>query len=242
MQLLKFKSLNIDLSECEYEKTAKFLSKYLKEQIRPILLLPWYFISENGTVYRISKLRGLQLIAPLYGNRRCPTLAFKDFHECKPVRIDRIVAYTFLGNPPDSEQEVIHTDGNIQNCALRNLKWGDKLDLFRSMREKRSKLDETKVRTILALFSTTPVEKIARIFKIGVSTVNAIKNNEIWVEIPRPVILHKVSNTQKILELSKRGKNSREIQKELGLKIEFVYQMRSRLRRKRLLEATSHGG
>ncbi len=243
MQLIKFASLNIDLEKCEYEKTARFLSKQLKEQVRPILFLQWYFISENAKIYRISKLRGLQLIAPLYGKRRCPTLAFKDFSVCRPVRIDRIVAYTFLENPPELKQEVIHIDGEIQNCASRNLKWGDKQDFYRSMREKRSKLDETRVRNIVKLLSDSiPVYRIARIFKVRESTINAIQKGKIWVEVPRPKIMFKVSNTQKILELSKQGKNSKEIQKELGLKIEFIYQMRSRLRRRRLLEATSHGG
>lgn len=113
------------------------------------------------------------------------------------MRIHRLLALTFIDNrEPKTKIEVNHIDGNKLNNSLDNLEWvspGENLKhAFRiglkcHVGEKHpcSKLTTAQVRQIREMADSGKVhqKQIAKIFKIGQSTVSAIKCRLLWPHV-----------------------------------------------------------
>ncbi len=116
-------------------------------------------------------------------------------YQCRPkqFRVHRLVALTFLGQPPTPQHEVRHLDGNPSNNALTNIAWGtrkqngeDKVRHGRSLRGRRNrsaKLTKEKVESIRAdLANGLKQQTIAAKHGMAQSSISNIANSKTWKE------------------------------------------------------------
>ena len=80
-----------------------------------------YLVSECGHVYSTIKKRWIKLSPNKHGylnlGVKNPTTPRNG------ASIHRVVAFTWLGNPPEGKPEVNHKDGNKSNNSADNLEW-----------------------------------------------------------------------------------------------------------------------
>lgn len=85
-----------------------------------------YEACRTGYVRRINGKRGI-LQPKVRDNRLYISLKLKrNDDKFSTIKIDEIIAKTFLGPPPAINSEVIHIDGNALNSHGNNLRWGTK--------------------------------------------------------------------------------------------------------------------
>jgi len=94
----------------------------MAEEIRPYPRMPIYEVSNLGRVRRVG---GKWLSLQIRKDRRPQYYAVTLHYNGKKTRIEvqRLVALTFLGEPPTTRHEVAHWDGNGLNNAVTNLRW-----------------------------------------------------------------------------------------------------------------------
>lgn len=105
--------------------------------------------------------------------------------------VHRLVITAFLGMPPIG-MECCHRDGNKNNNAISNLRWGTRQDNMtdrdkhgataRGRRNPRTKLDEDSVREIRELIAEgrLSLSEIGRRYGVGCTAIRGIRNGEIW--------------------------------------------------------------
>lgn len=107
------------------------------------------------------------------------------------VRVNRLVAQTFLGDPPFEGALVAHNDGNKANNVVTNLRWASALenqaDRVRhgthlcGSAMKHAKLKECDIPTIrMRAKSGENYAEIAADFGVSVSTISLIRRGTIW--------------------------------------------------------------
>ena len=108
--------------------------------------------------------------------------------------IHRLVALTFIGEPPSKQHQVAHNDGNPKNNHYSNLRWAtaaeNSADKLRHGTARRgedvgiSKFTERTVLQIRALGSKgIPQALIAEIFSTSQSHVGRILRRELWSHV-----------------------------------------------------------
>lgn len=106
----------------------------------------------------------------------------------------RLVAFAFLGHPPDGADRVNHKDGDGRNNAVSNLEWTDHQGNCKhaydiGLRKASpplgedngfSKLTEESVRLIRSLHGSIPVTDIASKFNVTRSAVHRVISGKTW--------------------------------------------------------------
>ena len=101
-------------------------------QIRQCRRNPRYAVSDRGGAYRIKRDGTLRRLRPWIDGRGCPcvTLGRGPGRKPVPVKVARLVAEAFLGDPPPGRPLVLHYDDDRRNNCVDNLRWGDHSDNF----------------------------------------------------------------------------------------------------------------
>lgn len=81
-----------------------------------------YLIYEDGKVFCLIKNKFLKMNVTCYGYGE---YWLKINNTYKRYKTHRLVAYSFLGNPPKNKEIVNHKDGNKLNNHYSNLEWCD---------------------------------------------------------------------------------------------------------------------
>lgn len=150
---------------------------------------PGYFVSQGGRVW--SNKGSYPVVLQPYTNPHgyC-MVGLSDGWKKKTMYVHEVVALAFLGpRPPKSV--IRHLDGNPQNNALKNLRYGTVAEnsadtkehgtLMRGSRHVHARVDETDVRWIraYAAMGFTHVQ-LSRVFQISPSTCSAIVKRRTW--------------------------------------------------------------
>ena len=87
-------------------------------EVRPIPGFPGYFATEDGRIISIARWPIILKSWRTTGGYQ--TVGLRG----RKVKIHRLIAITFLGEPPVGQNVVRHLDDNNQNNHISNLKWG----------------------------------------------------------------------------------------------------------------------
>lgn len=89
-------------------------------QWRPLEAFPSYEISEEGSLYNARTHREMRPSMNQMGHAKITLL--KDRIPCTRA-VAPLVAETFLPDPPEYFNTIIHLDGDYMNCHASNLMW-----------------------------------------------------------------------------------------------------------------------
>ena len=109
--------------------TLKIETRPVAEKWKPIPKFPNYEASNLGRIRRAidcrTMLKGEFLKTPidLHGYLKV-SLSHKG--KVRHAQVHRIIAETWLGNPPTENHEVAHNNGIRTDCRLENLRWATK--------------------------------------------------------------------------------------------------------------------
>jgi len=120
----------------------------------------------------------------------------------KRMAVHRLVALTFIGEPPSDAHEVAHNDGNPFNNHISNIRWAthkencaDKIAHGTNQageKNPRSKLTDIDVANIWKLYRNGATQtSIAKTFAVDRTTIGAIVNCRNW----KTSVIAVVSNT-----------------------------------------------
>ena len=147
---------------------------------------PGYFINQLGN---IKNAKGHVMHAKKTNNSTTGYYATKLFVNGKPKypSIHRLLAMTFLGDPPTDKHVVNHIDGNGLNNTLSNLEWvtvrenvrhAVRIGLSKGIRgsaNRSSKLTEEQTIQVIEMYRQgIRLKEISAIYKIAESTVSRI--------------------------------------------------------------------
>lgn len=65
----------------------------------------------------------MERLLSTFPNGGYPTVRIYKHNRCKTIQVHRLVALTFLGEPPDPSMEVCHQNGVRSDPSLPNLRW-----------------------------------------------------------------------------------------------------------------------
>ena len=111
-------------------------------QVKPYPYDAKYLVSECGKIYTLHYKKWLNPHVTRYGYANC--LILNPRTGKKNIAVHRVVAYTYLGEPPSDKHEINHKDGIKLNNHVSNLEWcsrqenvkhGFDTNLFDSKRE-----------------------------------------------------------------------------------------------------------
>jgi hypothetical protein len=83
---------------------------------------PWAEVSTEGEV----RVNG-ELVCPAFTDGYAIVL-LRVCGQLRQFRVNRLVAFVFLGEPPEGKPMAIHGDGNPSNNRLENIRWGSAAD------------------------------------------------------------------------------------------------------------------
>ncbi len=170
------------------------------EQWRPIP--KWeglYQVSDHGRVRSLPRVRkdragkvrrwpGKQLALVRDGNGYL-RVNLSDLGRREARCVHGLVAEAFIGSRPES-MEVCHNDGNRDNNALSNLRYGTALENQRDRRAHgtdptgsrngRSKLTDLDVERIRTLSGKRPIRNLASEFGVSESQIRRVQRGEFW--------------------------------------------------------------
>lgn len=182
---------------------AEFTTEEINNEI-------WKPVVGYEGLYEVSNLGRIKRLAGTYGARQdrflCLTTLDKHGYpqvglskQCRTQthRIHRVVAYAFLGDPPEGRDVVNHIDHNRTNNRLTNLEWCSALENtkhmlaagrhIRGMRQKDAKLIDDDIPIIRYLLDRGFVlVDIARCFSVSITTIHRIKQGRLWKHVPQP--------------------------------------------------------
>src|ERR1044072_7187157 len=99
---------------------------YTSEIWKTIPFAPSYAVSSFGRVRRIAGGQGARaglLLKPIQTDRYPAVNLYTRGVGAEHCHIHRVVAITFLGEPPTNRHQVAHWDGDPHNNRLENLRW-----------------------------------------------------------------------------------------------------------------------
>ena len=162
---------------------------------KPVPSWPDYEVSADGQVRRCTMAPRLNAKAGQLKRARLShgylRLTLYRDRRAKTFQVHRLVALAFLGSPPTSDALVLHADGNRQNNAVSNLRWGDGFQNYadsvrhgtaaRGTRQGHARLTLDQVREILKRLAAGERQSdIAAHFGVHKGTVCQIKRGKNW--------------------------------------------------------------
>jgi len=158
-----------------------------------------YQISNYGRIRAIHKITGKEkLLKGSHSKRGHHRLNIKmESGKGAGVYVHRIVAESFISQPSEAHEYVIHLDHDKKNNKYTNLRWSTQEEvnqhaknspLYNQAREKQRehyKLNEAKVKMIKRMLKRKKVKMkiIAKQFGISHTQLNRIKNGENWADV-----------------------------------------------------------
>lgn len=173
-----------------------------KTEARPVPGFPGYFVTEDGRVYSNVQTRGtwLKRLEPRPDGDGYLYVEVSGFPRRKNVRVHRMVALAFLGDPPPDKPEVRHLDGEPGHNHRRNLAWGTHAQNMadraahgrnpkgtRNGRAKVGPVDVAEIRLLLALGIGSIV--LARTYELTAATIYDIKRGKLWPDVHPAVMV-----------------------------------------------------
>lgn len=168
------------------------------EEWRPVPGWPEYEVSESGAVRRLAAGHGAtagRILKP-WRNKQTGYLQVSLWRGNQDYRttVHRLVAVTFLGNPPSPKHVVAHNDGSRDNNHWANLRWATQRDNIadtvthgthnRGSRNGQAKIDEVCAAAIRRMVAMrVPREVAAEGFGLRRQTVDDIVNHRRWGHI-----------------------------------------------------------
>jgi hypothetical protein len=153
-----------------------------------------YKITEDGRVW--SDFRGGRWIKPYRNNKGywCVSL-YDGGNKSKVMTVHRLVALTFLGEPPSGKNNVCHKDGDQQNNNVSNLYWGTikenvadavKHGIYKCEKNGNSTLNNEQVAALKICWELVPrgkKEMFANMFSVHPSTIKRAVCGKTWKAI-----------------------------------------------------------
>ena len=140
-----------------------------------------YYVSNFGRIKSIRK----NIIIKQCFNKDYLVIGLTNNYGRSTVRVHRIVAICFLGNPINKQMEVNHKDGIKTNNSVGNLEWkthkDNSIHMFLSGNRK-MKVTPDIVRQIRIMYNHKNLlqTEIAKNLKLSVSCVNEIITGKKW--------------------------------------------------------------
>jgi hypothetical protein len=97
-------------------------------EVRPVPFAPGYFVSDDGRVF--SEKCGSRRELKTGTSEGYPSVNLRIDGKTVPMKVHRIVARTFLGEP-GADMDVRHLDGSRDNNYVSNLVWGTRSENMR---------------------------------------------------------------------------------------------------------------
>lgn len=150
-----------------------------------------YTISNLGIVRSLLTNKIMKQHITKFGYARI-NLRYAHSRKFKGFLVHRLVAMNFIPNP-NNYKEINHKDCNRLNNSVDNLEWCDRFYNIKysfnkgkasnkGIRNPNSKLNSDDVLAIRALIKTNKFyyTKIAELFNVSDSTIQAIAKNKVW--------------------------------------------------------------
>lgn len=156
---------------------------------------PKYYISDNGEIYGPGKNKKGALIKPFLNKRGYQRVVLFNGSKKQIFTLSRLVLEAFVGPAPSDKHHAAHSDGNIKNNALSNLRWASPVENERDKRkhgthglgERNSfaKLTEQDVIQIRKLFkkknqTSSNAQELADRFGVDKTNIFAIVRYKSW--------------------------------------------------------------
>lgn len=168
-------------------------------EVMPYMGVEGWYVTENGDVISIVKGQwGLDIDKPKVLKPTMNSSGYKRISTRNGEhKVHRIVALTFLGQPPDG-YECRHLDGDRTNNHISNLAWGTRSDnqqdsighgthvKFKNSGEGNGRAiltttDVIEIRQKLASGSTT--KRLGIEYGVSRATIDAIKHRKLWKDV-----------------------------------------------------------
>lgn len=165
-------------------------------ELRAVPGFPGYMASETGYVYSLSRFHGgLRRMKPFANDDGYLQIELFVEGKRKYMRVHRLVALAFLGEPPADKPETRHLDGNQKHNHYTNLAFGTRLQNMedrarhgrnpKGTKNGRAKVDETDVGEIRRfLLDGISASALARSFHLEKTTVLDIGRGKLWPDVP----------------------------------------------------------
>lgn len=157
-----------------------------------------YQVSNRGRIRRATfsqnrKSKPGDIIKPAISNQGYYTVALWENGVSKRYQVHRLVAYAFLGYPPQKSYEVAHNDGDRKNPSASNLRWATRSENHSDKhihgtnqngeRNNNSKLTVEQVMDILSYPPGYNKSEIARKHGIKPITASRIIRRMLWKHV-----------------------------------------------------------
>jgi hypothetical protein len=158
-------------------------------RIEPIPFAPGYHVSTDGRVFCARGASMVELAQNAHKDTRYPRVRLTVGGRGRNVRVHRIMAAVFMGEPPSPRHEVRHLNDTKTDNRLDNLAWGtpseNLRDAFRNGRrdpgKSRSGMSEPLVRALRLVASTgMSLRRTARLCGVPESTTHDVVKGRTW--------------------------------------------------------------
>jgi len=147
-----------------------------------------YEVSDHGNV-RTVKTGLLKKPTASKKDGRLSILLWQD-NTCKLMKVHRLVAFAFLGDPPP-KHECCHNDGNPQHNHISNLRWdtvaanqADRVKHGTSNRGEQCGTSKLTTAQVLAIRADNRLQReIALDYGVRENTISRIKSGKRWSHI-----------------------------------------------------------
>ncbi len=157
-------------------------------RLKPFPRNPAYLVCDDGRVLRKDRTGWLAPHLSKLGNY--PSVSLCADGKMRTWTIHRLIALTFLGNPPSPEHEVAHQDGKSINSNIDNIRWKTRVEnqadriahgtSNRGERHGMAKLTNSQVSDIknrLRSYQWGDGVRLANEFGVAPSRISMIKNS-----------------------------------------------------------------
>lgn len=157
--------------------------------LNPIPNCPDYFITEDGEVYKVKKVK-IRIASNGYWMAHMVDSAGKKVYKT----IHRILANIFIPNP-DNKPQVSHIDGDRSNFKLNNLEWATQVEneaqkrihnrIVQGQKHYGAKMTEKDVLEIRKIYESKAMNgrELAKLYNTSYKNISSIIRRKTWKHI-----------------------------------------------------------